>query len=397
MLPAGLTEVEVADYLTTLTGSYEWITKVVVLDNERNTISTVPAGVLGGQVDCTRVGQRAAERAIEREDEPEAAVSRIAKGVTLLDPDHAVAIDSSSPADGALFLDRMIQIICSIRGRLRWYDIPVFTGPITLVDRDGPIITLEAHSMEEFGLSAAFNTGEVRDKYKRAAFLNLLGRMGEDLAYVDVPDNDEKLNSSIPIARDTRLWDKAFYVAAGLGRYCYYDGSGFLRTPRWTSAPAIAFAGGTFGLLLSEPQVSYRTDEFKNAWWVKTTTSGGKDIEATVVLPSSHPLSPAKLGRNGKPRYLLGVEEDGDLRTEPKARARAQFRLEHSALSARAQFEARPVFHLNPFDWMRVTVPEWSMDVPIGEFSLPIVPGSPMTVGYQRELSSPGVAQIRKV
>lgn len=393
MFPSDLTPVEAADYLSTLAGSYDMSTHIEVLDNNRNTISTVRAAVLGGQVDCTRVGQRAAERQVEREDDPKASIARVAKGVTLFDPTHSVAIDSSSPADGALFLDRMIRITVGIRGKLRWYENAIFTGPLTKVDREGPVIKLEAHSVEEFGLGAAFTPDSIKG-YKRQAFIDLARLMGETDAWMDIPDNDERLSSSIAIARETRYWDELFYVAAGLGRYCFYDGGGRLRTPRWSAVPAVEFRGGDDGLLLSEPQVSYSTEDFKNAWLVKTSTSGGSDIEAVAVLPPAHPLSPQNLGRNGKPRYLMGVESDTDLRTKAKAQARADFLLKNSLLGSSVQFEARPVWHLDPFDWMRATTPEWSMDAPVSEFSLPIVPGA-MTVGYQANLVSPNIAKIR--
>ncbi len=321
-------------------------------------------------------------------------VSRMAKQVTLFDPNNAVSLDSSSPTNGALFLDRMIKIIVSVRGTLRWYDVDVLTGPITHVDRDGPIITLEAQGIESFGMSEAFATGTVKG-YKVAAFADLMARTGEVAAWMDLPTNDERLTKDIAIARDTKLWLEAFKVAQSLGRYCYYDGSGHLRTREWSSAPAIEFVGGSDGLLLSEPQLSYSTEDFKNAWWVKTSSSSGKDVEATAVLPSTHPLAPLKLGRNSKPKYLLGIEDDGDLRTSPACLARANFLLKESGLSTSVQFEARPVYHLDPFDWAMVTTDDFAMPFPIVEFSMPIVAGRPMTVGYTTNLTSPNVTRIR--
>jgi hypothetical protein len=392
-LPDGLTPLEQADYLTTLAGDYEQRTRIEILTNERTLVSTIPAAVIGGQVDATRVE---ADLTSSEGASQEIAISRYAKGVVLYDPTHSVALDSGSPADGALYLDRSIRIIVSIRGRLRWYDNAVFTGPVTDLERTGTLITLDAEGPESFGKDAAWTT----DKYdgtKIEAFRSLMYRSGEVDAWMDVPSSKEKLASVKHVARDTRVWDMAFFIMASLDRLCFYDGYGRLRTPVESRSPVIEFHGGNDGLLLGEPTVKYSTENFRNAWWEQTSSKTGKDVEALITLDDispNHPLRPVKIGRNGRGRHLMGTESNGDLRTKAKATARGTTLLKNASSEVEVQAECRPVWHLSPYDWALMRTPQWAAPFPVREFSLPLA-GGPMTLGYRDEIPSPHVARIR--
>lgn len=394
-LPSGWTDAEKADYLATIHGYYEQRVRIEVLTNERRVLSTIPAAVIDGQVDCARVE---VDWFSEDKSNQPIEISRYAKNITLYDPSRAVALDSGSPADGALYLDRSIRIIISIRGRLRWYDVPVFTGPVTNLDREGALITLEAEGCEAFGMGAAWRTDTIRDVTKVAAFRDLMYRTGEVDEWMDVPTSKEKLVAPKVISRDTRLWDKAFYIMASMNRLCFYDGEGRLRTPAPSTEPVLEFSYGDDGLLLREPAVNFSTENFRNHWWELTSTAKGKDVEAGVPLPASHPLTPIKIGRNGKPRYLLGTETNADLRTKAKAYERGKALLEQASSEIQVRAESRLVPHLSPFDWALMRTKEWSMPFPIGEFSMSLVrTPTPITVGYRTNLARPAVARIRGV
>ncbi len=390
-LPDGLTEAEAADYLATLARSYEQRTRVEVLTNERDILTTIDAAVIGGQVNCSRVeidpfDPDKSNQHIE--------VSRYAESVVLYDPSHAVAIDSGSPADGALYLDRCVRIVVSIRGALRWYDVPVFTGPLTDLDREGALITLEAAGCEAFGQGAAWETGKLPQDTKVGAFRELLYRTGEVDEWMDLPTTTQKLAYPKSIARDTRLWDKAFFIMASLGRLCFYDGYGRLRTPEPSETPVIELAGGDHGLLRAQPEVKHSTDKFANSWWQQGSTSRGKHLEATAVVDEDHPLHPLKVGRNGRGRYLMGTDTNSDLRTKSAAKQAAKDSLALASIDAQVRTECRPVWHLEPTDWAHIDAGDWAMPFPIREFSLPLA-GGDMTLGYIDNLPSPNVARIR--
>jgi hypothetical protein len=389
-LPDGLTAAEAADYMATIRGDYDQTTRIEVLTNERKIISTVPAAVLGGQIDCTRIELDPVSNDGAKQ---EVGISRYAKSITLYDPSHAVALDSGSPADGALYLDRSIRVVVSIRGKLRWYDVPVFTGPITHLDREGALITLEAEGCEAFGMGAAYTTGTLKGT-KVAAFRSLMYRSGEVDAWMDVPTSKEKLAKPKVIGRDTRVWDMAFFIMASMNRLCFYDGYGRLRTPGLSQKPVIDFAGGNDGLLLREPQVTFSTENFRNLWWELTSTKAGKDVEAFARLKATHPLSPTRIGRNGKPRYLMGTENKADLRTKSRATERAETMLSYASADAEVRADVRPVWHLSPYDWALMRTDEWSMPFAVREFSLPLA-GGEMTLGYRKNLPQPNVTRIR--
>lgn len=391
-LPDGLNEAETADYLATIAGYYEQQVRIEVLTNERRVLSTISAALIDGQVDCMRVE---VDWFSEDKSNQEIGISRYAKNITLYDPSHAIALDSGSPADGALYLDRSIRIIVSVRGRLRWYDVPVFTGPITDLEREGALITLEAEGCESFGQGAAWRTDTLKNMTKVEAFKRLMYETGEVDEWMDVPTSREKLVAPKVIARDTRRWDKAFFIMASMNRLCFYDGYGRCRTPVPDTDPVMEFGVGDNGLLLAEPGVRFSTDGFRNHWWQLTSTAKGKDIEAGVPLPASHPLTPIKIGRNGKPKYLLGSESNPDLRTKAKAYERGKTLLAQASSETHVRGECRPVWHLSPFDWALMRTAGWAMPFPVAEFSLPLA-GGQMTLGYQDNLAKPAVDRIRR-
>ena len=374
-------EAEIVDYLTTLRGSYDQRIQIEILTHERDLISTFNAVVTDGQVDCQRVEL---DPTWDGDGDQHVESSRSLRGLGLYDPSHVIAVDENSPADLALSQQRSLRVWVLVRGRLRWYRVPVFTGPISDVERDGPIITVEAAAgCEAFGMGAAMENRPVKG-LKVDAIRELMYRTGEVAAWMDIPSSTEKLASSIAITNQTRYWDKAFSVAASMDRLCLYDGYGRFRTPEADTTPVIDFTTGNDGLLLADPRISSSLDGFANTWLEQTNKKGGKNIFAEAHLPDAHRLSALKLGRNGKKLHKLGFESNGDLRTKKKAGKRARTMLAQAEAAIPVEGECRPVWHLSPFEWASTTQPTWSTTYPLSEFSLPLAGGN-MRLGY-REL-----------
>ena len=87
-------------YLATLAARHDIKVTVQILDNQHAVKSTVTAILLDGQVDGIAVTLDG--------------VSRTCK-LQFLDPTRTMTFDSASPAAGAMYLDRMIRVIYSVR------------------------------------------------------------------------------------------------------------------------------------------------------------------------------------------------------------------------------------------------------------------------------------------
>lgn len=386
MLTLPLTDAERREYRATLGRPHEIKVTVQVLSNDHAILSNISHELLDGQVDAQVVRRNNGE------------VDGVGRNVSLsfLDPRQSLSFDANAPTAGAIYMNRMIRVIYSVRCASFWVDVPVFTGPVVKVDRDGPVVNVEAHSKDAFAMGEAYTTATYKGR-KADAFMGVMGRSGEQGRYIERPATNEKLTGPLSVAAETRYWDRAFGLMSSVDRLCYYDGRGVLRTPRRNYKPVVTVASGNDGLLLSEPTVTYSTDDMKNAVWVKGGKPKGskKAVSARVVAPSSHALGPYNLGRNGRPHYRLLVEENSDLRTKGKALSRARSLLrQHLAQEVDVAFDCLPIPHLEPWDVVRVKTDRFSADVPVYKFSLPLTAGGVMTVGHQRRVTAPRARKI---
>jgi len=381
MQSLGLSAANYKIYLATLASSYEFKVTVQILTNEHQVVSTISNRLLDGQVD--------AEGVLMQDGRVD--VSRTCS-LELLDVGRTLGFDSDSPADGALYLDRMVRVIYSVRCPFGWVDVHVFTGPVIKVDRDDDVVSVEAHGKEEFGLGQAWNSYTYKGT-KFEALRGLLRRMGEADKYMDLPSTKEKLVKPVAIGRETQLWPTAFGLASSMNRILFYDGMGVVRTPLKSDARSrLTFRGGNGGLLCSEPQISYSTDDMRNCALVRGGKPKGskKAVSATVVAPASHALNPFKIGRRGWGRYYAEVEENTDIRTQAKATARANALLKAAlAQQTEATWQCLPVPHLDPWDIVTVATGRSTVTVRTRRFSLPLMADELMTVGYTKPLTKP--------
>jgi hypothetical protein len=386
MLPLALTAAERREYRATLGRSHEIKVTVQVLSNARAVLSTISHLLLDGQVDAQVVRRSNGE------------VDGVGRNVDLsfLDPGQSLSFDSNAPTAGAIYMNRMVRVIYSVRCPSRWVDVTVFTGPIVKVDRGGPVVNVKAHSMEAFAMGQAYTPATYKGR-KADAFMGVMGRSGELARYIERPVTREKITGAMSVAAESRYWDRAFGLMSSVDRLCYYDGRAVLRTPKRNYKAQITVASGDEGLLLSEPTVSYSTDDMKNAVWVRGGKPKGskKAVSARVVAPSSHALSPFSLGRNGRPHYRLLVDENTGIRTRAKATARARSLLrQHLAQEVDVAFDCLPIPHLEPWDVVRVQTSRFSADVPVYRFSLPLTASGKMTVGHQRRVTKPRARKL---
>lgn len=382
MLSLGLTAEEHAEYVTTLASTHEIAVTVQILDNQHNVVSTVTNILMDGQVDAKVVELSESGDSID--------ISRTCR-LVFLDPGRTMTFDSDSPADGAIYLDRMIRVVYSVRCPSRWVDVSVFTGPVSKCDRDGDMVNVEAQGKEAYGLRTAgwtfTYTGLVT-----VALKAILSAYGETSKRWDIPDSTQPLVKPITVARDSRRWVKAWTAAAALNRILYYDGRGVARAITAPTKPSVVIRSGNGGLLMSDPQISFDTTELKNRVLVLggKPAGSGTPVSATVTAPTTHPLSPLKIGLGDAPGYEMLIEENTNIRTPAAALARAKTLL---AKFLRQQvdvtYTSLPIPHLEPWDIVTLQTPRFSLDTLVGQFSLPLVADKTMTVGYQTNLTQP--------
>ena len=389
MIELGLTSTQRREYEATLIRSHQMRVTVQVLDNSHGVISTVNHTLMDGQVDVTTPSRSGDDVEVGR-----------TLMLTLLDPGQSLALDSSSPADGALYLDRMIRVIYSVRCSFGWVDVPVFTGPVVKVDRDGWMVNVEAHGKERFALDDAWTLDGPYTGYKTSVIRALLSDAGEILARMNIPSSSSKVKDPISVGRQDKRWVAAWKVSASLDRVLFYDGRGIVQCRSLSNAVMATFGAKH---ILADPQISYSSTDTHNA--VRVT--GGKasksktPVFSVATAPSWHPLSASKLAVNGKPRYLPLFEENDNYKTTTACRARANRLLDLSLDQATdTTVEVVPRPDLEPWDLVAIERPLFRVTTRPKAFTLPLVQragtGTPMTIGFTKDVRRPTRAVGKK-
>lgn len=386
----GLTTPQEAAYLDLLVSHHTIDVSLQVLDlDHRHVGSPISARLLDGQVtiDC------------------DAAVSR-STDMDLLDPTGALHLDSASPDDGAMFADRMIQVKYAIINPLgtKRYTVPVFTGPLTKLERTGAIVKLEAQGKEVFGLTPAWQEKTFKKGMRiTAAIKFIVGEMmGELPSKMRIPNLKKTLPRNVSVGGDKLPWPVAKQLASMLGYHLFYDGNGVCQMRRIPRGVTFTFRQGPGGSIKTEPDVGFSIDNVVNAvevWGKKPKKRKGKTKKkrphARVVATRSHPLSPWSLGRKGGPRYLPRVIEDDGVESDKEAKQVAQRVLKNGLLeSVDVSYDTLVIPHLQELDVVRCSTTKFAGNHRLRKFAVPLTSGGDMAVGYVRNVK-PNVGRIR--
>lgn len=369
MIPLGLSASDLAALNTALATHHQMKVTVQTLTLAGAYESDLSALLVDGQVNVDYT----------------AVVTRTAT-VTLLDPARTLVFDSDSPADSALFLDRMLRINYSVLVNGAWVAIPIFTGPISKLDRAGDTVVAEAQGKEWLAMGACWRPYTLRKGILSTAAIRavLTDRAGE--TSFNVPDLPTRLPRSISLGRESAPWDTARAIARSLNRQLFYDGRGTCRLRTFPGTPLFTYSPS---MMVGRLLISYGGDTI-NAVWVKGATPRGSKspVGYAAIAPTTHPLSPQRLGRAGSPRYLLSVVEDETIRSISQAKAIAVRSLNASLLqSVSVTFDALPIPHLEPGDVVLANATEGAVTFSLSTYSLPLTTSQPMTVGYLRNVS----------
>lgn len=367
MIDLGLTRAEQRALLRTLASDHQVDLWCSILDMEHHALGRLNGRVTGGQVNIDTTAD----------------VTRQLQ-LTFVDEDNSIRVDTT---DGRPALNRMIRLHYKVRVPEldRWIGIPLFTGPITKVDRDGAEVTIEGLGKEHLALTPARHYRTFRKGTNRVSIIRTVLRdTGERRLRLPKGWNSRtrRINS---VTQKTLPWNLAQAAARGCRAQLFYDGRGFARLRRRPVRSSFTFRDGDGGTLLSTPKLSEDSqDNVNTVRVIGAVPTGQKDpLTFEDSLPASHPHSPEQLGRWGEPRYLVEEIEDDTLRTMSEVKKTVRRRLTEIQLDEQmVTFDALPVLLLEEGD--RFTVDAKGAKTPgrLVQMSIQLGHEGISTVGY---------------
>lgn len=390
MLSLGLSADDQAAFIRGLLGTHTLRVRVQILDTTHRLQGDVSTMLLDGAVTVDALAD----------------VTRSAS-LSLYDPDHQLQLDSNAPVDGALYYDRMISLAYQVtsyeyvnpdNGEPITVTVPVFTGPISSMDRDSDVVSLEAMGKEVFSQppSYAWRTRNYGIGTLRTSIVReLLENTGE--TRFNIEPWSLRTANVFGVTAETNVWSLAKKMAGD--RMLYYDGAGTLVMRQPLTRTVFTFTDGDGGSVLTKPKFSYRTDDLRNIVRVKGGIPKGwkTQVVRTAYAPASHPLSAQSLGRNGHARHLVEIIEDQDLVTPEACQERADKAL---ALALKtevaAAFDGIPVPMMEWGDMIAVRAGGVSVSSRLDQFTLPLKAGESMAYGFNDRRSTVAKAAIRR-
>lgn len=382
MFPLGLNAAEQKKFHDLLQSTHILEVLVQIMDLDHTNLSSVGNRLLDGQ----------------RTLDAASAITR-SLDLDLLDPDGALHLDRNSPSDGALFADRMIRVVYRVESPdgSRRYDTPLFTGPITRLDRNGALVEIECMGKEIRGLQPTWRGKTYRKGTKVTSVIRSILRdiMGE--TEMVIPDLDRTLPKKVNVGGDKLPWQVAKKLARGLGFLLFYDGNGVARMRRMDSSPVFSFTEDR--AVLTQPEVGYDMDGVINCVevWGKVPKKGQrrrgkKRPHARIVSRRNYSFSPKNLGRKDKsgkvtPLYLPLEIEDDSVRTSRAARKLAKEELKRGeSQNVRVAYDAIVVPHLEELDVIRTETQKFSGRHRLVRTATGLTAASTQTVGYVRNV-----------
>lgn len=369
MIPLGLSSASLRALNAALATHHEIRVRVSILTLSGAYSADLSSALLDGQVNV----------------DSSADVTRSAS-LTLLDPNRSLSIDSNSPSDSALFMDRLVRINYGVVVSGAWVDVPVFTGPITKLSRTGDTLSVEASGMESLAQTPAWHPLNLRKGTRKTDAIRLIlsERAGETT--FAIPTMGSRLPKPLSLGPQDIPWKVARSIATGLGCQLFYDGHGTCRLRQWPGTSVYTVQPAA---MMSPLQLAYSPATANAVQVIGATPKGAKaPITYSTVAPASHPLSPQALGRNGVPRYLPAFVQDDTIRSVAEAKVVADHQLSQGLLEAvTASLDVLPLPHLEPGDVVTAYTDEGHVTFRLSSFSLPLTTGGSMSVGYLRNVS----------
>lgn len=370
------------DYFAILRDSHNVRVRVIMMDTDHAILDYLTDRLIDGTVDIDAEGD----------------VTR-SLSMTLMDPDHDLNLDTFKHANGKPYYTTMFRISYDIKKftDVDYVNVPIFTGPITSLDRDGGLLNIECASKEIMASEGLWSGRSwLAGTRKREVIKNGMQELfGENFFDMDQIASD--LGHDWSLKRGDDAWERFQNLAKNMSCQLYYTGKGELRLRKRNLDPVFTF---TEQWLTSIPHVGYDLESVRNA--VRVT--GGRNVGDSanywfsVTAQDSHPLSPYSLRRNGVRRYLPVFIEDDSLKTIGETQEAAFTEL-HKGLvkSSNVEFAALVNPLLEEGDMISIWGGGYFGKTEFAEASIPLAGDAEMSVGFMSESKSPSKKRLREV
>lgn len=371
MIDLGLSREKTRALIRTLSEPHMVGVEVRLLDSQHRPMGTLTDRILSGQVNIDTTAD----------------ISRQLQ-LSFLDEDKAVKVDVGS---GRPDIRRMVQVLYKVRVDGEWISIPVFTGPISQVSREGEVVTLEALGKESISLGPTWRSRTYAKGVSRVWVIRSLLRDLTGESKFQLPKGwPARTGKVISIKREDSVWEHAQRFARGLhSAQLFYDGRGVARLRRKPVRSSFTFSDGAGGMLLSIPEAEESTEIVNLVQVIGAVPKGKKSpLVASRVLRPPHPFSPEELGRNGQPRYLPETIEDDSLRTQKEVVAVANRRLHEIRLDeVLVSFDTLPMPLLEEGDLFTVDSAAINVTGRVSKMVIPLGHSGRSTMGYLAQAS----------
>ena len=372
----GLTNAELNKLKVTLRQSHRIAVELQLLSLSHKYEGQITKHLLGGQVNF----------------DAEATEATRSCNLQLLDPRFQLQLDTNAPSDGSLYGTKMVKVVyhvMPVQSNQR-FSIPIFTGPLTKVTRNGPILDVEAMGKEIMSMDMVWKGRTFKAGMKKtevmAIILTEMG--GEHRDKLDFANRAAKTPNKISVDRDDTPWAKAQSIARSMGMQLFYDGRGVCRLRDVPNKTVHVFEENRH--LLSHPSATYdMTDAINCVEVIGGKPKGQKNkVRARVVADRNHSLSPWALGRNGNPRYLPMTIEDDSIRNKGEAQKVAKKNLQRNLIQAvDVSFDSLPIPFLEERDLCRVQSERFSGSFYLRQMVIPLTADGVSSIGYLKRVT----------
>lgn len=384
MLSIG-SDFDIADFLDVVTSPHRVRRSVTLMDLSHNVLDDLTDRLEGGQMNF----------------DMDADITRSAP-MSFIDPTRQIDLDGDTPEAGTMHLKYMISVDKIYTSVLtgKTFEVPLITGPIRKFERNEGIISAEVQGKELLANRLVWNSRTYKEgTYRNAIIRDLMTDAGEDPSMMRIPTSGGgKLGKDLIVGNDMTYWKAAQSVAADMGCQLFYDGRGILQLRRWSGRPVIIKIHEP--LLLDKPVFSYDVDNLVNA----VEYIGGKPSGANLILaaravaPSSHPLSPRAMRRNGRDSYYPSFIKNDKVRTQAEVNRRALNALNDGLLEV-LQVDATIVdlSVLEPGDTLAISYEDAFAEFRLRKASVGFFGQAEMVIGYHKNISVGRKASLRNV